>query len=177
MDRATLRIREMIQDDAEAVARLHAESWRSAYRGILCDEYLDGPVDGEWLETWTKRLARPGPNEIGLVADGESGLAGFVFAVADHDSALGAFLDNLHVGPRYRGRGIGSRLLNELSRLLLSRHDDTGLYLWVFESNRRARGYYEKLGAVAVRRAEAEAPGGGIVAEWLYRWTSVAHLY
>lgn len=171
------RIREMTSADAEAVARLHAESWRSAYRGILRDAYLDGPVDDEWLDTWTKRLAGPGPNEIGLVADKEPGIVGFVFAVADHDPELGAFLDNLHVSPPHRGQGVGSRLLLELSRFLLANHDDNGLYLWVFENNCSARGYYEKSGAVAVRRAEAEAPGGGIVTEWLYRWTSVAHLY
>ncbi|MGH9392119.1 MAG: ester cyclase, partial [Vicinamibacteria bacterium] len=37
-------IRRATPEDAVAVARLHTESWRSAYRGYLSDEYLDERV-------------------------------------------------------------------------------------------------------------------------------------
>jgi hypothetical protein len=36
-------IRRATADDVGAIAKLHAESWRSAYRVSLSDEYLDGP--------------------------------------------------------------------------------------------------------------------------------------
>ena len=35
--------------DASAIAALHAESWRSAYRGLYPDEFLDGPILEERL--------------------------------------------------------------------------------------------------------------------------------
>ena len=40
-----MTIRAARPDDAPAVAMLHANSWRSAYRGILRDEFLDGALD------------------------------------------------------------------------------------------------------------------------------------
>jgi len=80
------------------------------------------------------------------------------------------------VDPFFCGRGIGSELLKELSKLLLSRRGNGGLYVWAFEYNHRARKLYRRLGAVAVERAEAEAPGGGVVAEWRYAWPPVERL-
>ena len=31
--------------DAAAIAALHVESWRTAYRGLVPDEFLAGPVE------------------------------------------------------------------------------------------------------------------------------------
>ena len=39
-----LTLREGTEHDAAAIAQLHADSWRSAYRGMLSDEYLDHRV-------------------------------------------------------------------------------------------------------------------------------------
>ncbi len=37
--------------DAEAIARLQAQSWRITYRGMLPDEYLDRHVVADRLHT------------------------------------------------------------------------------------------------------------------------------
>ena len=37
-------------EDAPAIAALHSESWRSAYRGLVPDAFLDGPVIDERLQ-------------------------------------------------------------------------------------------------------------------------------
>jgi hypothetical protein len=42
-------VREANAGDAAAIARLHVESWRATYRGILRDEYLDGNAAAELL--------------------------------------------------------------------------------------------------------------------------------
>jgi hypothetical protein len=39
--RLMVTLREAAEYDFAAIARLHADSWRSAYRGILYDEFLD----------------------------------------------------------------------------------------------------------------------------------------
>ena len=41
----SLTLRAMTAADATIVARLHAASWRTAYRGILSEEYLAGDVE------------------------------------------------------------------------------------------------------------------------------------
>ena len=43
--------------DAEAVALLHARSWRENYRGAFTDAFLDGDLPGERLRVWRERLA------------------------------------------------------------------------------------------------------------------------
>ena len=40
-----MQIRLATLADAEAIAHVHAESWRTAYRGALSDAYLSGPID------------------------------------------------------------------------------------------------------------------------------------
>ena len=42
--------------DAAAIATLHAESWRTAYRGLVPDAFLDGPVVEDRMHLWRKRL-------------------------------------------------------------------------------------------------------------------------
>ena len=37
-------LRDATKHDSAAIAHLHAESWRSAYRGILSGDYLDRHV-------------------------------------------------------------------------------------------------------------------------------------
>jgi hypothetical protein len=51
-----IRIREATAADAEAIARLHAESRRLTYRGMPHDADLDGPIASERLRLWTEGL-------------------------------------------------------------------------------------------------------------------------
>lgn len=43
----SIRFRLAVPDDAEAVAMLHATSWRRHYRGAYSDAFLDGDVVAE----------------------------------------------------------------------------------------------------------------------------------
>ena len=47
--------------DAAAIALLHAQSWRIAYRGLLADEYLDEHVLGDRTSFWSTRFNAPEP--------------------------------------------------------------------------------------------------------------------
>ena len=170
-----MEIRASQPADVEAVAHLHARSWRTAYRGILDDTYLDGPIVPERREFWRERLARPSAEHIGLLAVDDDTAVGFAFALADHDPIWGTLLDNLHVAPEHRGGAIGTKLLYALTEQL-GRGATGGIHLWAFEGNVRTRRYYERLGAAAIKRQEAPAPGGGIVAEWLYAWRTIERL-
>lgn len=47
--------------DAEAIATLHAGSWRRHYRGAYSDAFLDGDVVSDRLAVWAERLREPDP--------------------------------------------------------------------------------------------------------------------
>lgn len=169
-----MQIRPIQPTDVEAVADLHARSWQTAYRGILDDSYLDGPIVAERRAFWREQLARPAADHIGLLALENGAVVGFAFALRDHDPVWGTLLDNLHASPERRGHGIGTQLLLALTGELA--RSSAGIHLWAFEGNVRTRRYYERLGAAAIERQEAPAPGGGMVAEWRYAWRSVQDL-
>jgi len=62
--------------DAEAVANLHADSWRRHYRGAYSDTFLDGDVVSDRLAVWTDRLREPDPRRCTILAEDDS-LLGF----------------------------------------------------------------------------------------------------
>jgi predicted N-acetyltransferase YhbS len=99
--------------DADRVADLHAASWRSAYRGMLTDSYLDGPVEAERRAVWRGRLG-PGLDEariVYLAEDDRGDLVAFACLQLGTDERWGALIDNLHVAPRRKGQGLGGRVL------------------------------------------------------------------
>jgi GNAT superfamily N-acetyltransferase len=145
-----LRFRLADASDAEAVAALHADSWRRHYRGAYSDAYLDGDVEGDRVAVWTVRLAEPDRPSQTIVAEDGGRIVAFAHTVFDDDPRWGALLDNLHVVHGNKRRGIGSRLLTLTARAVIAR--GTGLYLWVLEQNVDAQAFYESRGARCVER-------------------------
>jgi ribosomal protein S18 acetylase RimI-like enzyme len=161
--------------DAQAVAQLHADSWRRHYRGAYSDTFLDGDVLADRLAVWTDRLREPDPRRCTILAEHDS-LLGFANTVFDEDPTWGALLDNLHVANGHRRQGIGRRLLTLTVEAVLARPQQTALYLWVLEQNRDAQDFYEACGAIRVERDLVEPPGGiadritGTPAKLRYVW-------
>lgn len=166
----------MTAADDRAVAQLHAQSWASAYRGMLRDDYLDGPVFDERLAHWQRRWTRPEPGQCGVVALDDTGLTGFAFALPSHHAGRGTLLDNLHVRPTLRGGGLGLGLIAALAAALLQAGHGGPIYLEVLEANQAARRFYHRLGAQAVPAGLATMPDGTALREWIYAWPSVATL-
>ena len=132
-------------EDAPALAALHAESWRSAYRGMLPDTYLDGPIVDERLEFWQRRMVELDPTcSRVLKAVMESQLAGFACIVLDVDPIWGTRLENLHVRPNMKGQRIGGRLFDHALEWAKAARPDRPMHLWVLEQNLPARRFYEQ---------------------------------
>src|SRR5712691_860050 len=128
--------------DVDAIALLHADSWRRNYRGAYLDSFLDGDVFADRLAVWTDRLTQPCSKQYTIVADLDDSVVGFAHTILDEDPKWGALLENLHVRHGLKRRGAGTRLISETSRLLLSRRPASGLYLWVLEQNTSAQSFY-----------------------------------
>ncbi|MDI1461622.1 GNAT family N-acetyltransferase [Catellatospora sp. KI3] len=168
-------------DDAEAVANLHADSWRRHYRGAFADAFLDGDVLADRRAVWTARLAAPGRGVTILARDG-AGLAGFVHVVLDEDDRWGSFVDNLHVVADRHRTGLGTGLMARAARTVLASAATPALYLWVLEQNTAAQGFYRAVGGTAAERAPVGPPGGvpgrlhGTPAKLRFTWPDVARL-
>ena len=143
--------------DADAIAALHAASWRSAYRGILSESTLGPTLDGERRAHWRGKLAAMTADDTVLLA----GDAGFIAVWSDGDPGFGAYIDNLHVHPERRSGGLGRHLLGQAMRRVAARGEN-GAYLWVFDGNTRAIDFYRRLGGEIVEHGFDEIDGSPI---------------
>jgi ribosomal protein S18 acetylase RimI-like enzyme len=157
-------------DDVAAIAALHADSWRRAYRGIYSDEFLDNDVFDDRLAEWSERFARPSPKQRTTVAEIDGELAGFVHTILDDDPTWGALLDNLHVRFGEKRSGIGTSLMAASARAVLEDAAGSGLYLWVLEQNVAAQAFYDARGGTSVERSSSTEPGGRTVRTLRYAW-------
>lgn len=173
-----VRLRALRPDDAGAIAALHAASWRSAYRGILPDDFLDHGLAEDRQAVWRARLqAAPHAAAFGTVAEHPEGrLIGFVYAVKDEDPVWGTFVDNLHVHPNAKGGGLGRQLLRAVVRQL-GPGPTRPLYLWVLDANEPAKRFYARLGAEFAEQETEVLPFGNVaLPKWRCVWRDPAVL-
>ncbi len=168
---ATIHYRRARPEDAGAIARVHAESWRVAYRGALRDAFLDGDIVRDRMIVWTERLSAPPANQLVVIAEDDQGVVGFACAYGRDDERWGTLLDNLHVRGGRQKLGVGTHLMSEVALWCAANYSGGGLYLWVLEPNDRARRFYERLGAADVGGDLWVPPGGGAVKRRRYFWS------
>jgi ribosomal protein S18 acetylase RimI-like enzyme len=166
-----LNFRTATASDIDAIAALHSDSWRRHYRGAYSDEFLDGDIIADRLAVWSERLAGPRlrADQCAVVAEYDGVLMGFAYTILDDDPTWGSLLDNLHIRHDVKGSGIGTRLMAETAKVVISR-TDSGLYLWVLEQNKAARSFYEARGGICAGRQSSAPPGGGMIIGLRYVW-------
>lgn len=162
--------------DADAIASLHARSWRENYRGAFLDAFLDGDLFGERLRVWRKRLDRPPDNQLVQLAVDTASVVGFICVYAAHDPRWGSFIDNLHVSQTSMRTGIGSALMRQAGAWLAARCPELEVYLLVLEGNTSARRFYERLGGRNSCVSTIETHGDAVVSSCRYTWLRPALL-
>ena len=169
-------LRQATTRDADAIASLHAASWRLNYRGAFSDAYLDGDVLSDRREVWSSRLAETSGNHRTIVAVRDGVVVGFAHTIFDDHPDYGALLDNLHVTHDLKRHGVGRRLMAQSAQAVVERDPPTGLYLWVLEQNTAAQAFYDAIGGRCVERGLASPPGGGRPPRLRYVWTDPSTL-
>ncbi len=140
-------VRRATERDLGTIARIHVESWRAAYRGIVADLILEGLSVDDRVVAWRRWYTQPGA-EIWLATREESPVAfsRLIPAPADeHRERDTGEVTHLYALPSVVGSGIGKALF--LHILSAARRRGFGsLVLWVLEHNLRARRFYESFG-------------------------------
>jgi ribosomal protein S18 acetylase RimI-like enzyme len=157
----SVTIREAMPADAAGIARVHVESWRTTYPGIMPQAHLDALSVADYEQTWQSRLREDSSgNTRSFVAVDEGGeIVGFVRGGPPHldDPEYTAEIYTLYLLKSQQGCGLGRLLLAAVAKRL---HEDghTNLFLWTHVRN-PARAFYEKLGGVAVRTTQRTLKG------------------
>ena len=129
--------------DAASLARVHVQSWREAYRGIIPQTYLEqlsvtAHERHVAAEPWWRRLGV----RRGMGAARGRNFASAGLARARRDATGELYL--LYVLRACHGRGIG-RALFDACHYELARCGHQGLLVWVLADN-PARRFYQRLG-------------------------------
>jgi GNAT superfamily N-acetyltransferase len=163
--------------DANAIAQLHALSWQTAYRGILSEKFLQGPVRENRRVLWRTRLSDSDrADQIVLVDEQDGAIRGFACAFLAADAEWGCLLDNLHVVPDLKGKGLGRQLMGAVAERVLRSNPHGRLHLWAYEQNLAARRFYERLGGIVTEHQAEVAPDGTQVNAVRYCWSELSGL-
>jgi ribosomal protein S18 acetylase RimI-like enzyme len=137
-----LAVRTVTAEDKLAVARVHVRSWQVAYRGIFPDDYLDRLSPEVRADRYTFGAEDPSQQRTFVATDGTA-ICGFTTAGLSRDMDLGAAgeIYAIYVDPDSWGLGAG-RLLIENARSFLREMGFQESFLWVLESNERAKRFY-----------------------------------
>ena len=156
-------IRPAVPADAEELARVHVETWRIAYRGILADQYLQS-LEIEPRTRWWRRSIADGAKVH--VAESDREVVGYCSVGASNDQGWGEVFA-IYVHPSRWDEGHGRRLI-KAGEATLGEEGFSRALLWVLEGNHRARAFYERQGWNLGMPLRLEEIGGVQVGEVRY---------
>ena len=171
-------VRTATRDDADAIAALHAASWRATYRDILSHDYLDHHVVEDRHDLWLARFAKfDREQHFVAVAEDEHGtLVGFVCVLLDEEPEHGALLDNLHVDPSLHRMGAGRRLMAAAARWTKGMRPSWPMHLWVYENNAKTVTFYRTTGGAQADQRVIVTPAGNRAVVLRFEWSDTAAL-
>ncbi len=152
----TFTIRQAILSDAESIARVRVDTWRSVYKGIVSAELLDRLSVDRDAARWRENLSSPQPVFV-YVAEVENQVVGFATGGAERssDPDYGGEVYAIYILPQFQGQGIG-RALIDAGRLWLLGRGFTNMLIWVLKDNLAARAFYVAQGGQEVREKPVE---------------------
>lgn len=169
-------IRRATLEDLDSIAKVHVDTWRSAYRGIVPDAYLDGlSYDGS-KSVWRRAIERTDRGAGVFVAQEEGGaVVGFASFGPERsgDPTYDGELYAVYVLKGSERKGAGSRLVGAAANELLQ-NGFHSMLLWILVDN-PSRGFYERLGGRYLRSQLIDI-GGTKLQEVSYGWTDLLTL-
>jgi len=172
---ARLSIRPAAARDAEAIARVQRDSWRTSYTGILPLEVIAAHTGARDPAEWARRMGRAGTDGATFVAERSRKVVGFANCGPAREplKELDGEIYALYVLQEHQRRGVGRELVRACA-MHFARRGMFGFFLWVLKAN-RARMFYGALGGEEVGE-KTERLGRFDFAEVAYGWSDLTGL-
>ena len=169
-------LREAVVADAVAIAKVHVDSWRTTYPGIVPADQLARLSYSVREDTWRARLSEAGQGHMIFVAETRAnGVIGFASGgpeLSENPNYQGE-LYAIYILEEYQSLGVGRRLVSRVAETFL-RLGTESMLVWVLADN-LARGFYERLGGSLVAE-KTDNIGGAELKEVAYGWRDIRTL-
>ena len=167
-------IRVALPNDAAEIARVHVESWRSSYRGLLADEFLDSLSEAGYTDRW-RRVIGDGASRV-FVVEEPDGVVGFASGGRERagESGYEGELYAIYIVAGSQRKGHGRELVHTMAAALREK-GLRDMIVWVLRDNTSAREFYERLGGTYVR-SQPITIGPTTLEEVSYGWRSLEEI-
>src|SRR4051812_39732747 len=109
-----MKIRPADPNDADAIAKVHVDSWRTTYKGLVPDDYLASLAYEQRAEMWRDILTNFAETNFVYVAEaGHNQIVGFVSGGPErnNDPIYVGELYAIYLLDAYQRQGIGRQLM------------------------------------------------------------------
>lgn len=161
-------IRKAKLSDAQGIAKVHVDCWRTTYKNIIPNEFLDNLSYDQRTDLWIKNISNE-QNYVFVAENDEGHIIGFADGgkretnKVDHSGDL----TSIYVLQEYQGMGIGRHLVQQLFSML-NELGYKNIFVEVLEDN-KSRFFYESHGAEWLRTEKIKIAGAELnllVYEW-----------
>ncbi|SIS45247.1 GNAT family N-acetyltransferase [Salimicrobium flavidum] len=168
-----MQIRRADENDAYKVAKVQVDTWKSTYKGIIPETYLEEMTYENRKEKWRyiieKGMVFVAENDAGEIVGFSSGGPERSEELDDYDAELYA----IYIREEDQRKGIGRMLITPVVQNLMDR-GMTSMVVAVLSEN-PFRHFYEALGAKRIDRMKVDI-SGKVLDEWIYGWTDLHSL-
>jgi GNAT superfamily N-acetyltransferase len=161
-------IREANIEDVGAIAKVHVNTWRTTYRGIIPEDYLAN-LSYEKREKGWVQILKNGDVFVYVAIDESGEIVGFACGGKERtgNSIYQGEVQAIYILEAYQGQGIGRRLILAIVERLamLEIHS---MLIWVLTENPAGK-FYEAMGGEKVYEQQIQI-GGVQLDEVAYGW-------
>ncbi|MDQ0351942.1 ribosomal protein S18 acetylase RimI-like enzyme [Alkalibacillus filiformis] len=166
-----MKIREANISDASGIGKVHVDSWRSTYKGIVPDEYLNNMTYEKREKLWINNISAQ--DQYIIVAEDETGqIVGFASGgkrvTNEHEDS--GDLTSIYILEEFQGQGVGTQLMKEMFAYFRKVGYHT-IFVEVLKSN-ESKFFYEAFEAVHNETSSITIQGKELDL-LIYKWTEI----
>ncbi|WP_413378782.1 N-acetyltransferase family protein [Alkalihalobacillus sp. 1P02AB] len=166
----TLHVRQAVLEDAKGIAKVHVDSWRSTYAGIIPDVFLDTLSYEQRERRWEQIML----SEMVYVAENNVGtIVGFANGGRERSGKYHGYtgeLYSMYVLEEFQKFGLGRELIRHVCHSLKVQEMYSMITLVLAEND--SRHFYKKLGAEEIDCVQIEIAGKKLD-EIVYGWEDI----
>lgn len=170
-----MQIRRAYPSDVPAIARVHVDTWRTTYAGIVPEEFLANLTCESREGQWRSFFEGENRSSILLIAEEAGQSVGFACGGPEREghTLYSGELYAIYLQQHQQRRGTGRRLTEAVAKFLLE-EGHQAMLVWVLKDN-PSRGFYEHGGGQYVAEKEIDI-GGSKLIEIAYGWPDIRTL-